>query len=84
VCVCNFARVVRPATRVGLPVAGRYVEVLNTDAAIYGGSGASNGGAVVAELVPHHGPPFSAELVLPLLGVLWLRVPDGPLAGLHP
>jgi len=79
VCVCNFAPVLRRARRVGLPVAGRYLEVLNTDAAIYGGSGATNG-AVMAEPVPHHGLPHSAELVLPPLGALWLRVPDDPAA----
>jgi 1,4-alpha-glucan branching enzyme len=75
VCACNFSPVPRPAYRLGLPSDGRWREVLNTDSKIYGGSGAGNPGGVAAEGLPWHGQPFSAEVDLPPLGVLWL-VPD--------
>jgi 1,4-alpha-glucan branching enzyme len=72
VCVANLAPVPREGYRVGLPRGGAWTEVVNTDAAGYGGSGTGNGGGVEAEPVPWHGQPCSAELVLPPLGVLWL------------
>jgi 1,4-alpha-glucan branching enzyme len=53
----------------------RYLEVLNTDAREYGGSGMGNGGVVSVEDVPSHGHPQSIVLTLPPLGVLWL-VPE--------
>ena len=62
----------RPGYRVGLPRAGRWREVLNTDAHAYGGSGVGNRGAVVAEETAWHGQQWSAELTLPPLGVVWL------------
>jgi 1,4-alpha-glucan branching enzyme len=71
-CVANLSPVVRHGYRVGLPSGGRWREVLNTDAACYGGSGVGNGGSVWAVEVGWHGLPFSAELTLPPLGVLWL------------
>jgi 1,4-alpha-glucan branching enzyme len=48
---------------------------VNTDAEVYGGSGVGNMGGVDAENAPWHGQPFSAELTLPPLGIVWL-VPD--------
>jgi len=71
VCVANFSPAVR-RMRVGLPQVGEYREVLNTDAASYGGSNVGNLGAVVAEGVPWHGEPASAELTLPPLATIWL------------
>ena len=70
--VANLSPVPRYGYRVGLPRAGDYREVLNTDAAEYGGSGLGNHGRVRAEAVPHDGQPASAELTLPPLGVVWL------------
>jgi 1,4-alpha-glucan branching enzyme len=72
VCVCNLSPVPRQDYRVGMPRAGAWREVLNTDAPEYGGSGVGNPGAVEAEAVPWHDQPFSAELTLPPLGVVWL------------
>ena len=46
VCLVNFSPVVRHHWRVPLPTGGRWREVLNTDAAAYGGSGVGNGGGV--------------------------------------
>lgn len=59
--------------RVGLPESGEWEELLNTDAAEFGGSGVGNYGTVVAVDVPWAGRPASAELTLPPLGGLWLR-----------
>ena len=80
VCVCNFSPVVRHGYRVGLPRAGHWSELLNTDAAYFGGSDAGNGGGVDAEAVPWHDQTQSALLTLPPLGVLWLA-PEGRLSG---
>jgi 1,4-alpha-glucan branching enzyme len=60
--------------RVGLPFAGEWEEVLNTDATVYGGSGVGNYGTVHATDDPWAGRPASAELTLPPLAGLWLRL----------
>ncbi|NES15492.1 MULTISPECIES: 1,4-alpha-glucan branching protein GlgB [Micromonospora] len=73
VCVANFSARPLEGYRIGLPAAGTWTEVLNTDAHHYGGSGVGNLGAVQAENVPWHGMVASAELRVPPLGVLWLR-----------
>ena len=60
--------------RVGLPTAGRWDEVLNTDALEFGGSGVGNFGGVDADDTPWHGRPASVELTLPPLAAVWLRL----------
>jgi 1,4-alpha-glucan branching enzyme len=75
VCVCNLSPEVRHAYRVGLPSPGRWVELLNTDSTYYGGSDVGNLGGVECEAHPWHEQPFSAEVTLPPLAVLWL-VPE--------
>jgi 1,4-alpha-glucan branching enzyme len=77
-CVANFAGHPHENYRVGLPVAGRWREVLNTDAETYGGSGVGNMGSVVATEEPWHGRPASATLRVPPTGVLWLRSEPEP------
>jgi 1,4-alpha-glucan branching enzyme len=72
VCVCNLSPVPRYGYRVGMPVRGRWREALNTDSTFYGGTGEGNLGEVKAEAVAWHDQPFSAELTLPPLGVVWL------------
>jgi 1,4-alpha-glucan branching enzyme len=72
VCVCNLSPVPRYGYRVGMPVRGRWREALNTDSALYGGSGEGNLGEVEAKAFPWHDQPFSAGLTLPPLGVVWL------------
>ncbi|MDI9634132.1 MAG: 1,4-alpha-glucan branching protein GlgB [Methanolinea sp.] len=71
--VCNFTPVPRTDYRIGLPRDGTWEEILNSDAACYGGSGMGNLGAVRAEDVPFHGRPYSARFVLPPLGFLLFR-----------
>jgi 1,4-alpha-glucan branching enzyme len=72
VCVCNLSPVPRDHYRVGLPRSGRWREAVNTDSATYGGSNVGNMGGLEAEPVPWHEQPFSAELTLGPLSVLWL------------
>ncbi len=74
VCIANFTPVPRPGYRVGLPWAGEWDVVVDTDAAWCGGSG-SRGGAssLQAEVaMPWQGRPVSSQLDLPPLGVVWL------------
>jgi 1,4-alpha-glucan branching enzyme len=73
VAICNFTPLPRELYRLGLPRGGRWLEVLNTDAQIYGGANIGNGGVIHAEPTPSHGKPFSAALTLPPLGTLILR-----------
>jgi 1,4-alpha-glucan branching enzyme len=73
VVICNFTPVVRHGYRVGVPFAGAYDEILNTDSTHYGGSDVGNSGRVEAEAVPEHGQPCSLSLTLPPLATLVLR-----------
>jgi 1,4-alpha-glucan branching enzyme len=73
--ILNFTPVVRRDYRVGVPRAGSYSELLNSDAAIYGGSNVGNLGSLAAEAIPWMGRPCSLSLTLPPLGALILRVP---------
>ncbi|MCU0900168.1 MAG: 1,4-alpha-glucan branching protein GlgB [Cypionkella sp.] len=59
--------------RLGLPSGGLWAELLNTDAALYGGGNRGNLGGVRAEEVPHHGRPWSAEIRLPPLAAIYLE-----------
>ena len=79
--VCNFTPVPRHQYRVGAPAAGRYLERLNTDAAVYGGSDVGNGGEVMTEPVAAHGHPQSLLLTLPPLGCLILKPAGQPAGG---
>jgi 1,4-alpha-glucan branching enzyme len=71
--VCNFTPVPRHGYRIGVPRAGRWVEIFNSDAGVYGGSDVGNGGAVHATHRPSHGQPFSTTLTLPPLATILLR-----------
>ena len=72
-CVFNFSGSEHSRYRLGLPHAGTWREVLNTDADIYNGSGIGNMGAVEATDEPWHGRPASALMVLPPLAALWFE-----------
>jgi 1,4-alpha-glucan branching enzyme len=74
--VCNFTPVPRHAYHVGVPHAGRWREVLNSDAECYGGGNVGNGGVVESVPLAAHGRDQSLPLVLPPLGVLVLRRED--------
>jgi 1,4-alpha-glucan branching enzyme len=72
-CVSNFASIPHSDVRLGLPVAGEWREVVNTDAATYTGSGVGNLGVVTAHEGHESGQPAHATLVLPPLATVWLR-----------
>ena len=71
--VANFTPLVRDGYRVGVPVAGRWRELLNSDAPIYGGSGVGNLGAIDTALIASRGHAQSLALTLPPLAVLMLE-----------
>jgi 1,4-alpha-glucan branching enzyme len=73
VCVANFAGNPHENFRLGLPWAGEWVEVLNTDSELFGGSGVGNLGKVVATEGAYNGKPASVELTVPPLAVLYLK-----------
>ncbi len=75
VAILNLSPVVRGGYRLGLPRAGGWRELVNTDSRHYGGSDVGNAGGIDAQAVPWHGQPYSAEVTLPPLAALWL-VPD--------
>ena len=63
----------RPGYLVGVPEGGWYRELLNSDAAMYGGSNMGNDGGVRADGPPAHGFPVSVRVTLPPLGFLLLK-----------
>ncbi|HLO67472.1 MAG TPA: 1,4-alpha-glucan branching protein GlgB [Holophaga sp.] len=71
--VLNFTAQPHQGYRIGVPAPGRYLELLNTDAELYGGQNFGNGGAVEAEPVPAHGHPWSLVLTLPPLAAVVFR-----------
>jgi 1,4-alpha-glucan branching enzyme len=73
VVVSNFTPVPRLHYRIGVPHGGAWRELLNSDAAIYGGSNLGNGGWTHATDSPSHGQPCSLELTLPPLATVVLR-----------
>ncbi len=77
VCVFNFTPVVREKYRMGVPAPGFYREVVNSDAAVYGGTNVGNAGGVEADAIPWMGRDHSVLLTLPPLGALYLRT-EGP------
>jgi len=70
---CNFTPIPRHNYRVGAPKGGFWDELLNSDAQDYGGSGQGNLGGIEASPIPIHGLPFSLNLTLPPLGVVFMK-----------
>jgi 1,4-alpha-glucan branching enzyme len=73
VVVCNFTPVVRHDYRIGVSQAGRYREIINTDATLYGGSGVGNG-VLQTEPIGAHGRACSLSLSVPPLATLMLTL----------
>lgn len=74
--VCNLTPVERSNYRVGVPQAGRWVEILNTDSAHYGGGGRGNLGSVQSDQVAASGREHSLNLTLPPLTTLFFELDD--------
>jgi 1,4-alpha-glucan branching enzyme len=72
--VCNFTPVPRYNYHLGVPSAGYWKEILNSDAQIYGGSGHGNFGGVEASPIPSHGKSCSLSVTLPPLGVIFFKI----------
>ena len=70
---CNFTPVPRVGYKVGVPSAGYWKEILNSDAREYGGGGIGNMGGAEALAESVHGRPHSLRLTLPPLGALLLK-----------
>jgi 1,4-alpha-glucan branching enzyme len=75
VCVSNFSAVPHDL-RLGMPAAGDWDELVNTDAEAYTGSGVGNLGSITAHEGEWSGQPAHADLVVPPLATLWLRRRD--------
>ena len=73
VVICNFTPEVRQNYRVGVPEAGAYVEVFNSDDEAFGGSGVRNDGAIETQAVPWQERGQSITLTLPPLATVYLR-----------
>jgi 1,4-alpha-glucan branching enzyme len=74
VVICNFTPVPRVGYRVGMPFAGVWSEIFNTDNGVYGGSGVLSG-AGTTDTIASHGYAHSLELTLPPLSCLMLTLP---------
>jgi 1,4-alpha-glucan branching enzyme len=74
--VYNFTPVLRQNYRIGVPRGGFWREILNSDAAAYGGTNHGNMGGVEAAPIPCHGHPYALTLELPPLSVLLFK-PEG-------
>lgn len=70
---CNFTPIPRHNYRVGVPQEGFWQELINSDATQYGGSGVGNYGGKDTEAIECHGHPYSLELSLPPLSVLFMQ-----------
>jgi 1,4-alpha-glucan branching enzyme len=71
VCVVNFSPVPHERYRLPLPLTGMWTEILNSDAAIYGGSDIGNLGVIEAINQGDRGQPASAEVRVPPLAAIW-------------
>jgi 1,4-alpha-glucan branching enzyme len=71
--VCNFSPVIREDYRIGVARSGRYVEMLNSDDAKYGGSGVGNKAPLVSEAVEMHGYPNAIRLTVPPLAAVFFK-----------
>ena len=73
IAVCNFQPVERKSYRFGVPLAGTYAEVFNSEAKEFGGCGTTNGSGIRSEEIAMHGYEQSIELTLPPMSVLFLK-----------
>ena len=72
-CIYNLSGATQESYRVGLPKAGSWEEVLNTNDTRYEGSGYGVGGTRVAEATGWNGLDYSTELIIPAHTAIWLK-----------
>jgi len=70
---CNFTPVPRTGYEFGVPEAGFYEEILNTDSELFGGTNLGNGGLVSSRPIPMHNRENSISVTLPPLAVVLFR-----------
>lgn len=68
--IANMTPMPRYNYMVGVPDDGKWLEIMNSDAELYGGSGMGNYGGVDANPVPYHGEEQSINILLPPLGIV--------------
>ncbi|HEY3862984.1 MAG TPA: 1,4-alpha-glucan branching protein GlgB [Verrucomicrobiae bacterium] len=76
VVILNLTSILRHNYRVGLPQAGFWREICNTDSGFYGGSNQGNFGGVQTEDYKTHHQPVSASFTLPPLSLIAFRRED--------
>ncbi len=76
VVIVNFTPTPHFDYRIGVPDDGSYIEILNSDSEVYGGSNIGNLGLRETQVIPSHGRPFSLELNIPPLAILMLTLDD--------
>jgi len=74
VVICNFTPVLHTGYRMGVPVAGYYEEIFNTDSEIYGGSNQGNKGGILSEEIECQGKKNSILVTVPPLGVVYFKL----------
>jgi 1,4-alpha-glucan branching enzyme len=75
VVLLNLTPVVRGNYHIGVPVAGLYVEIFNSDSAFFGGSNVGNAGAIMTSDETEYGRSHTLSVTLPPLGAVIFRVP---------
>lgn len=73
-CLFNFTPMTYEGYRIGLPQKGQWLEIFNSDAVVYGGSGNVNTGVITAQKQPWHGRAYSGEIKVPPLGAVVLKL----------
>ena len=71
--LCNFSPVSHPGYRLGVPVAGKYAVVLNSDDPAFGGGGGGDKGLISTEKIPCHGQEQSITVDLPAMSAVVYR-----------
>ena len=68
--VCNFAPVLHEKYQIGLPFAGRYKEIFNSDAKQFGGSGKGNSRVRAAKKEEYDGRDYSMQITVPPMSMI--------------
>ena len=76
VVICNFTPNIHHNFKIGVPVAGQYIELINSDLKIYSGSGLSNTNGVTSQEVPWQNQAHSIDITIPPLSTLILAIKE--------
>ncbi|MDY5730310.1 MAG: alpha amylase C-terminal domain-containing protein, partial [Eubacteriales bacterium] len=73
VIVANFTPVFHPVYRIGLPQAGKIIEVFNSDLEVYAGSNQYNAFVLQAQKEMCNGLPYSVDICVPPLSCIYFK-----------